>query len=159
MKQWPMVAFCAGPHTSGRWRTQNATSTAVTPCASSSATEPVSTVSQCSWLDHDELADSRRTSRHQALRRDGRANVTVSVSTLYCTSAGRSTVSAKHTHRPPRVMYCTDSVVVLCSTQHKIGHFGGVPQANLSAWYGKTKPNTTKARIHQSKEMYYKSLQ
>jgi len=27
--------------------------------------------------------------------------------------------------------------------------------ANLLAWYGtKTKPNTTKARIHQSKEMY-----
>jgi len=28
-------------------------------------------------------------------------------------------------------------------------------KANLLAWYGKkTKPNTTKARIHQSKEMY-----
>jgi len=26
--------------------------------------------------------------------------------------------------------------------------------ANLLAWYGKTKPNTTKAHIHQSKEMY-----
>jgi len=25
------------------------------------------------------------------------------------------------------------------------------PQANILAWYGKTKPNTTKARIHQSK--------
>jgi len=23
------------------------------------------------------------------------------------------------------------------------------------AWYGKTKPNTTKAHIHQSEEMYY----
>ena len=40
-------------------------------------------------------------------------------------------------------------------TQHKIGHYGNVPQANLSAWYGKTKPNTTKASIHQPKEMYY----
>jgi len=40
-------------------------------------------------------------------------------------------------------------------TRHKIGHFGDVPQANLLAWYRKTKPNTTKARIHQSKEMYY----
>ena len=30
------------------------------------------------------------------------------------------------------------------------------PRANLIAWYGKkTKPNTTKACIHQSKEMYY----
>ena len=27
-------------------------------------------------------------------------------------------------------------------------------QANLLAWYRKTKPNTTKAHIHQSKEMY-----
>ena len=35
-----------------------------------------------------------------------------------------------------------------------IGRFGDVPQANLLAWYGKTKPNTTKARIHQSKQMY-----
>jgi len=36
-----------------------------------------------------------------------------------------------------------------------MGHFGDVPQANLLAWYGKAKPNTTKAHIHQSKEMYY----
>jgi len=36
----------------------------------------------------------------------------------------------------------------------KIGHFGDVPQANLLAWYRKTKPNTTAARIYQSKEMY-----
>jgi len=35
-------------------------------------------------------------------------------------------------------------------TQHKTGHFGNVPQANLLAWYGKTKPNTTKAHIHRS---------
>jgi len=38
------------------------------------------------------------------------------------------------------------------STQ--IGHFGGVPQANLLAWYGTTKPNTTNKQIHQSKEIY-----
>ena len=37
--------------------------------------------------------------------------------------------------------------------QHKKGHFGDVPQANLLAWYGKTKPNTTKACIHQSKNV------
>jgi len=36
-------------------------------------------------------------------------------------------------------------VKVLHPTRHKIGHFGDVPQANLLAWYGKTKPNTTKA--------------
>jgi len=40
-------------------------------------------------------------------------------------------------------------------TQHKIGHFGDVPQANLLAWHGKTKPNTTKAHNPQSKQMYY----
>jgi len=42
---------------------------------------------------------------------------------------------------------------VLRSTRHTIGHFGDDPQANLLAWHGKTKPDTTKARIHQSKEM------
>jgi len=30
---------------------------------------------------------------------------------------------------------------------------------NLLAWYGKTKPNTTKAHSHQSKEMYYNTKQ
>jgi len=29
------------------------------------------------------------------------------------------------------------------------------PLENLLAWYGKTKPNMTKAHTHQSKEMYY----
>jgi len=45
---------------------------------------------------------------------------------------------------------------------HKIGHFSDVPQDDLLAWHGKTKPNTTKAHIHQTKahihqsqEMYY----
>ena len=36
----------------------------------------------------------------------------------------------------------------------KIGHFWDDPQANLLAWYGKTKPNTTKAHIHQTTEIY-----
>jgi len=36
-------------------------------------------------------------------------------------------------------------VKVFRPTRHKIGHFGAVPQANLLAWYRKTKPNTTKA--------------
>jgi len=48
-------------------------------------------------------------------------------------------------------------VKVLRNTQHKIGQLGDIPQANLLAWYRKTEPNTTKARIHQSKEMYYSS--
>jgi len=37
---------------------------------------------------------------------------------------------------------------VLRPTQHKIGHFRDVPQANLLARYGKTKPNTTEAHAH-----------
>jgi len=45
-----------------------------------------------------------------------------------------------------------DSVKVSCPTQHKIAHFGNIPQANILAWYGKTKPKSTKARIHQSRE-------
>jgi len=38
-----------------------------------------------------------------------------------------------------------------------MGYFGDVPQANLMAWYGKTKPNTKSMHItiHQSKEIYY----
>ena len=44
--------------------------------------------------------------------------------------------------------------MVLRLTRHKAGHFRDVPQANLLALYGKTKPNTTKTRIRQSKEMY-----
>jgi len=48
----------------------------------------------------------------------------------------------------------SDRVAVLCVTRHKMGHFGGVPQVNLLACYRKTRPNTRKAYIHQSKEMY-----
>jgi len=33
------------------------------------------------------------------------------------------------------------------------------PSANLLAWYEKTKPNITKARIHISKEMCYNTKQ
>jgi len=46
------------------------------------------------------------------------------------------------------------SSVVLHPIRHKIGHFGDILQANFLAWYGKNKPNTTKAHIHQSKETY-----
>jgi len=47
-------------------------------------------------------------------------------------------------------------VKVLRHSQHKIARsFLRRSQANLLAWYGKTKPNTTIARIHQSKEIYY----
>jgi len=47
-------------------------------------------------------------------------------------------------------------VVVLRLTQHKIGHFGNVSSSqSLGLVWKKTKPNTTKAHIHQSKEMYY----
>jgi len=48
-----------------------------------------------------------------------------------------------------------DWVVVLRPTPHKIDrHFGDVSQSQLLAWYGKkTKPNTKKACIHQSKNV------
>ena len=45
-------------------------------------------------------------------------------------------------------------VVVLHLTRHKIGHFRAFPQANLLI-QKKTKLNTTKVCMHQSKEMYY----
>jgi len=48
-----------------------------------------------------------------------------------------------------------DWVKPLRPTQHKTGHIGDVPEANLLAWYGKTNPNITKASIHQSKQMSY----
>jgi len=48
-------------------------------------------------------------------------------------------------------------VKVLRPTRHKINHFGHAPQDNLLAWYGKTKRNTTKTLIYQSKEMYNKT--
>jgi len=47
------------------------------------------------------------------------------------------------------VCFTIDWVVVLRPARHKIGHFGDGPHR-----YGKTKPNTTKAHIHQSKDMY-----
>jgi len=59
-----------------------------------------------------------------------------------------------HMHRREVLHWLIDLVQVLRHTQHKICHFGDVPQANLLASYGKTKPNTTKAHIHQSKEMH-----
>jgi len=59
-----------------------------------------------------------------------------------------------HMQRREVLHWLIDWVKVLHPTQHKICHFGDVPQANLLASYGKTKPNTTKAHIHQSKELY-----
>ena len=52
--------------------------------------------------------------------------------------------------------YVIDWVVVLCPTRKNWSLRTCFPQANLLAWRGiKTKPNTTKARIHQSKETNY----
>jgi len=51
-------------------------------------------------------------------------------------------------HGQAQLHPCADTwllVKVLHPTQHKIGHFRDVPQASLLAWYGKTKPNATKA--------------
>ena len=49
-----------------------------------------------------------------------------------------------------------DWVVALRPTRHKIGHFGAVsPSQSLGSVWKKTKYNATKARIQQSKQMYY----
>jgi len=45
-----------------------------------------------------------------------------------------------------------DWVKVLHPTWHNTGHFGDVPQANLLAWYGTTKPNTTKHTFTNQKK-------
>jgi len=65
--------------------------------------------------------------------------------------------SHQHTNnmQPCLLDWLIDWVKTLRPTWHKVSHFGDVPQDNLLAWYGKTKPNTTKAHIHQSKQMYY----
>jgi len=52
-----------------------------------------------------------------------------------------------------------DWIQALHHTRHKIGHFGDVPQASVLAWYGKSKPNTTKAHVHHSKEMDFNTKQ
>ena len=41
--------------------------------------------------------------------------------------------------------------MVLHPTRYNTGHFRDVPQANLLAWYVKTKLDTTKAHIHHQK--------
>ena len=61
-------------------------------------------------------------------------------------------IKSNHPHKPSPTGYW---LTFLHPTQHKTDHFGDVPDAKLLAWYGKTEPNTTKAHIHQSKEMYY----
>jgi len=69
-------------------------------------------------------------------------------------SVARVTVTA-HIHNHQRVQFFGDTLYGLLEyvhptgywlrflhpTRHKIGHFGDVPQANLLAWYGKTKTN------------------
>jgi len=45
--------------------------------------------------------------------------------------------------------------VVVCPTRHKICPFGDISSSqSLALVWKKTKPNTTKAHIHQSKEMH-----
>ena len=68
------------------------------------------------------------------------------------TNAGSGTLYKIHSIGG-KVHHTVDWVKVLRPIRHKIGHFGDVPQANVLAWYGKTKPNITKARIQQSKQM------
>jgi len=120
----PVVAFCAGPQTSGRWRTQNETLTARTlSMTSCNLTEPVSRVSQCRWLVHERLSDSKRTCRQTSLLLSGGWNVTVSVSALYCTSLGVSSVSTKHTDTHTHYNYSKlfkIKVTISCSSKSRL---------------------------------------
>ena len=52
-----------------------------------------------------------------------------------------------------RMPYWLIELWLYVSLDTKTDHFGDVPQANLMAWYGKNKPNTTEARIQQSKKV------
>ena len=58
-------------------------------------------------------------------------------------------------HWQSRELIVIDWVKVLHPIAHKLGHFRDIPQINLLPSHGKTKPNRTKAHIHQTKEMYY----
>jgi len=51
----------------------------------------------------------------------------------------------------PTQKFWRSASYVLRPTQHIVGHFRDVPQANLVAWYGK--------HNHQSEEMYYNTKQ
>ena len=66
--------------------------------------------------------------------------------------------SAYSTAAISHINWLTDWVVVLRPTRHKTGHFRDDSPSKISSLgIEKTKPNTTKAHIHQSKEMYYKT--
>jgi len=88
---------------------------------------------------------------HQALLQQVRALALVRINTSRCT--GRQPTTVIHAEQ---LALCRETgFKVLSPTRRKLGHSGDVPQAKLLAWYRKTKLNTTKAHIHQSKEMYY----
>ena len=67
----------------------------------------------------------------------------------------QSTRTLNHMHIFPTCLHCPFMYSQCMSlTPNSLGHFGDVTKANLLAWYGKTKPDTTKPGIYQSKEMY-----
>ena len=90
------------------------------------------------------------------------------ISWAVCKSAPRSreiTMPAPHNsvfHRPDALPAAQSAAskhwrqIVLRPTRHNMGHFGDVSTSQSLGLVGKvTKPNTTQARIRQSKEMYY----
>jgi len=69
---------------------------------------------------------------------------------LVCRAPGHST-TCKYSPRPHCPFMYSQCMSL---TPNSLGHFRDVTKANLLAWYGKTKPDTTKPGIYQSKEMY-----
>jgi len=69
----------------------------------------------------------------------------------HITSANSFAVSPQWFHTVGLVTLI-DELWFLRPTRHKIGQFGDVPQANLLAWYGKTKSNTTKHTFTNQKK-------
>jgi len=81
---------------------------------------------------------------------------TTTVCNLYCIISYASVSSNMHAYRwnPFIHMILVTGQGYTSHSTHKRS-FCRRYLTNLLAWYGKTKPNSTKAHIHQSKEMYY----
>ena len=73
--------------------------------------------------------------------------------TFYCRyfRSGRFLQNRTSGNKRSRHFRC-DVPLTSVPARHKIGHFGDVPQANLLAWYGKTKPNTKKHTFSNQKK-------
>jgi len=100
------------------------------------------------------LLQTRRSDAEILLHRQHTSFIVVSPSTrcLRLRFAGRELwqLDNRPANRAMKWTLCRNWLIelrFLRPTWHKIGHFREVPQANLLAWYGKSKPDTTKAYI------------